>query len=309
MATRMALSLASMKALARMGLIIAFASGLGSSAVLAQSPRPAAVGDRVRVASPAASGEYFVSASRADSLVLRTGPTSAEIPIELATVYRLEIFDGTTSRLWGMLGGGIVGAALGGLWAAPCAASQHYDCAGVGPLSRLEIGVGAGALVGALVWGGRARWRPAQLVARPALALSGDVGSSGDAQGFRPGPGQSFISGQPAEASGAGRTSSSDFVSSQELRAQGAQQEDAYTLVQRLHPNWLRPRMSAGPNTGAAPIPPMVFVNGTRYGEVERLRDFRLAELTSLEHIGATDATTRFGTGYGGGVILVMTRR
>ncbi len=105
---------------------------------------------------------------------------------------------------------------------------------------------------------------------------------------------------------GGGSSGRADIITREELEAQGTQQEDTYTVIQRLHPNWLRARTSSFGAGG--PIYPVVFLNGSRYGELDSLRGFRITEVESIQYMSATDATTRFGTGYLGGVILVRTR-
>ena len=75
---------------------------------------------------------------------------------------------------------------------------------------------------------------------------------------------------------------------------------DAFQAVQRLRPAWFRTR------TGTMPA---VFLNGTDQGiGVERLRTILVTEVETLTNLSASDATTRFGTGYLNGAILVETR-
>ncbi len=79
------------------------------------------------------------------------------------------------------------------------------------------------------------------------------------------------------------------------------QQLDAYQAIQRLRPRWLRTR---GGNYAA------VFVDGTeRPGGLDVLRSIRVAEVEEMRYMSSTDATTRYGTGYDGGVILITTKR
>lgn len=210
--------------------------------------------------------------------MVRQDSISVPRPVDLRSVYRLEIYQGQTSRVWGFLGGTVVGSVLGGLTGLPCT-NTHFVCETVSPRERIYIGAGVGALAGMLIWGGRDRWAQARLVGGPPMV---------------------------ADAGPSTRRSGADFISEEEVQRQSAQQEDAYTLVQRLHPNWLRARMSAG--LSGARIDAVVFLNGVRYGEVARLRDFRVTEIRSIEYLGPQDATTEFGTGYGGGVVMVRTK-
>jgi hypothetical protein len=76
---------------------------------------------------------------------------------------------------------------------------------------------------------------------------------------------------------------------------------DAYQAIQRLRPNWLRPR---GGQTA------QVVVDGNpQPGRLDVLRQYRAIQLDELRYMSASDATTRYGTGYDGGAILITTRR
>jgi len=77
---------------------------------------------------------------------------------------------------------------------------------------------------------------------------------------------------------------------------------DLFGAVQRLRPQWLRP--------GTRGALPQVIVDGTpQQGGIESLRSFRAMDASALELMSASDATTRFGTGYTEGAIIVTTRR
>ena len=78
-------------------------------------------------------------------------------------------------------------------------------------------------------------------------------------------------------------------------------QLEAYQIIQRLRPNWLRSR-----GAGTA----QVVVDGNRQSAgIEGLRAFRAGDLQELRFMNSTDATMRFGTGYDSGAIIVTTRR
>lgn len=77
---------------------------------------------------------------------------------------------------------------------------------------------------------------------------------------------------------------------------------DVYTAIGRLRSPWLRPQ-SRG-------MVPQVILNGApQSGGVESLRSLRAADVSELEFMSASDATTRYGTGYPAGAILVTLRR
>ena len=83
---------------------------------------------------------------------------------------------------------------------------------------------------------------------------------------------------------------------------------DAYELVQRLRPRWLQSRGQISfqnPDAGYA----VVYVDGMRFGPLNSLRQISPETIDEMEFISAGDATTRFGLGHTGGVIMISTRR
>jgi hypothetical protein len=49
----------------------------------------------------------------------------------------------------------------------------------------------------------------------------------------------------------------------------------------------------------------VVYVQGIRHGPLTSLQQMNLDRVRRVEFIDGRDATTRFGTGHGGGVIMV----
>ncbi|HUF76133.1 MAG TPA: hypothetical protein VMM35_07630 [Longimicrobiales bacterium] len=81
----------------------------------------------------------------------------------------------------------------------------------------------------------------------------------------------------------------------------------AYTVIQRFRSGWLRPRTQATFGN-AEPAYAEVFVDELRYGDISSLSRINSSQIETIEYISATDATTRYGTGYMGGIIRVNTR-
>ena len=81
---------------------------------------------------------------------------------------------------------------------------------------------------------------------------------------------------------------------------------DAYALVQESRPNWLHARGNISirdPSAGAIQI----YLNGSHFGDVNRLHEIATREIRELRFFGAAQAQLRFGTGHAGGVIDVST--
>ncbi|MEK6566904.1 MAG: hypothetical protein AABZ41_09395 [Bacteroidota bacterium] len=85
-----------------------------------------------------------------------------------------------------------------------------------------------------------------------------------------------------------------DAITAEEIAAANA--FNAYDAVTKLRPLFLQQRGSS---------PPVVYVDNVRYGTPATLRDISTTNIQRIEYIGASDATTRFGTGHSGGVIMV----
>ena len=78
-------------------------------------------------------------------------------------------------------------------------------------------------------------------------------------------------------------------------------QLSALEAIQRLRAGWLTTR------TGASP---MVHIDGNIQQEGRQaLATLRAADVQEMRYLNAADATTRFGTNYVSGVILVTTKR
>ncbi len=78
-------------------------------------------------------------------------------------------------------------------------------------------------------------------------------------------------------------------------------QMSAFEAIQRLRPRWFQSR------TGQLP---MVHLDGSvRWDGEEYLRTIPCSEVEGMQYMSATDATTRFGTGYSSGAILITTKK
>ena len=87
-----------------------------------------------------------------------------------------------------------------------------------------------------------------------------------------------------------------------------APDDTAYRLIERLRPRWLRARNQGTP-ANPAPWYARVFRDEIEWGDLNSLYGISYSEIERIEYINGRDATTRYGTGYGGGVIRVVTVR
>ena len=108
--------------------------------------------------------------------------------------------------------------------------------------------------------------------------------------------------GAPQQATGSNR----NLINREQLDAMPS--ITARDAVERLHRDWLRGR-GGSVQTATGRVYPVVFVDGRRFGELPVLRQFGVEELEEIRFLSASDATTRFGTGYPGGIINLILRR
>ncbi|MEX2048645.1 MAG: hypothetical protein WEB90_03620 [Gemmatimonadota bacterium] len=83
--------------------------------------------------------------------------------------------------------------------------------------------------------------------------------------------------------------------------------ESAMQIVRRLRPSWLRAR-AQGTLTNPDPAEALVVLDGRPFGRIDSLSGLTESQIESMRFLDARDATTRYGTGYMGGVIEVTTR-
>ena len=83
---------------------------------------------------------------------------------------------------------------------------------------------------------------------------------------------------------------------------------DAYEAVRQLRPHWLSTR-GASTIRGFSSADVMVHLDDVLLGESETLRQITISSVEEMFYLSASEATTRYGTGYLHGVIIVRTRR
>ena len=83
----------------------------------------------------------------------------------------------------------------------------------------------------------------------------------------------------------------------------------ARQAIQKLRPSWLRPRTSTIRGGSGTRHTATVFLDGMARGGLSALDGMDIREIEEIRFISASDATTRYGTGYPGGIIEVFTRR
>lgn len=95
----------------------------------------------------------------------------------------------------------------------------------------------------------------------------------------------------------------------EEIEKVSSEAANAFDVVQRLRPQFLRARGATSFGGGNRGTPyAKVVVDGVPRGELDALRQIPVLSIEEIRYLGGSDASIRFGTGYDGGAILVKTR-
>lgn len=113
----------------------------------------------------------------------------------------------------------------------------------------------------------------------------------------------SLLAAACASAGGGGSSGDPDVITSDQF---APSDQTALVIVQRLRPRWLRAR-SQGTVTNPEPAFAQVYVDNTHVGDIDSLYRISATQIDRIEYLDALDATTRYGTGYAGGLIIVRT--
>ncbi|HEX4935763.1 MAG TPA: hypothetical protein VFV33_21435 [Gemmatimonadaceae bacterium] len=126
-------------------------------------------------------------------------------------------------------------------------------------------------------------------------------GGGGSAGGSASGGGPKVNAGSPARGS-------ANVILEEEIAASGA--TNALEAIQRLRPAMLRGRgqTTLEPSAGG-PIAIMLRVDDVPVGTIDQATNIGALTVKEIRFINASDATTRFGTGYPMGAVLITTKR
>ena len=75
---------------------------------------------------------------------------------------------------------------------------------------------------------------------------------------------------------------------------------DAFEVIQRLRPSYFA--------THGTLTPPVVYVDGMPFGEIDSLRRVQPPSIDSIQYLDPLMATQRYGRAAGGGAILITTK-
>jgi len=118
-------------------------------------------------------------------------------------------------------------------------------------------------------------------------------------------------SGGAASGTAARSKGSQDVIVEAEITSRARDATNALQIIEQLRPQMLRSRGSSSlaPNATAEDALPRVYVDEISYGNLNSLSNLNSIQIREIRFIKAADATTRWGTGHAGGVILVTTKK
>lgn len=96
-----------------------------------------------------------------------------------------------------------------------------------------------------------------------------------------------------------------NLISAQEIAA--SNESNAYDVITRLRPNYLKTRGHTTINPGGSDYA-SVFLDGQLYGELLSLRSIPAIQIREIRYFGGSEAATKYGMQYGSGVIDVRTK-
>ena len=105
----------------------------------------------------------------------------------------------------------------------------------------------------------------------------------------------------------AGSGTSPDLIGNWEL--QELSDYTALDAIRRLRPAWLRVGSRPAVAVGRSSTQPRVHLNGVPLQSLEALEEIDASEVREMRFLNGPDASTRFGTGYMNGAILITLER
>lgn len=135
--------------------------------------------------------------------------------------------------------------------------------------------------------------------------------ASGGSGGSRPAGGTGGgVGGGSGIASAATPRGGRDVIYEPEISSRASDAANALQVIQKLRPQMLQTRGLASPTdvTGES-MRPKVYVDNVEYGDVSTLGNLVAGQIKEIRYLNARDATTQWGTGHMGGVILIITKK
>ena len=97
-----------------------------------------------------------------------------------------------------------------------------------------------------------------------------------------------------------------DLIVESEIVAITGRSANALQVIEKLRPQMRRGRGTGSPTDGSGETSqPRVYVDNIAYGDISTLTNLDATQIREIQFFRSGDATTKWGTGHMGGVILV----
>lgn len=107
-------------------------------------------------------------------------------------------------------------------------------------------------------------------------------------------------------SSGSSGSRDRNLITAEEIADSRA--SSTYDLVRSLRPHFLRTNAPMSLNPGSGDVNDVVvYVDGTRMGDTGTLREVPTQDVSSIQFLSSSQATSRYGTGHPYGAIMVVT--
>lgn len=97
-----------------------------------------------------------------------------------------------------------------------------------------------------------------------------------------------------------------DLITLEEIRAAKNPTANAWDFLAVARPHFLRDR-GVGSFNDTSPVRALVYLDGSMLGDLRTLRSINMSSVMEIRYMNGSDATTRYGMGHTGGVILIKT--
>jgi len=96
-----------------------------------------------------------------------------------------------------------------------------------------------------------------------------------------------------------------DLITREELAASAPDRQDLYSAIKSLRPHFLQPPRGVRTMGAAPPAPTVLYVDGTRQGELDGLRMIQTGGAEEVRYLDPTRAQEEFGISHSGGAVMV----
>ncbi len=110
-----------------------------------------------------------------------------------------------------------------------------------------------------------------------------------------------------ASAGGSGSGTYRDPVVISEQEIASSNESNAFNVVQRLRPLFLKTRGRSTINAGGSEYA-SVFVDGIYYGEINSLRNLLANQIQEIRYLNGPESAGKYGIRYGSGAIEIRTK-